>query len=379
MEVCRRTKTYGLSRGERFLFNLNKSLNKYKIRGISREVIEELGEYGRRISELRRIERMGGKGLSEGEYGTGYTGSPIMEVDEGDLGYDSSLRVNMVGGGGGMGTGAMQSTNKEKYTHNIQSHSKHPHNDIIQLPIKPYFLKLSKEVFSPYCIAECLYDYLQLQEIIIYRSISKPFFHASAIYFPIRLQSLSDAINSLIQSKKSLNFEYLKLINTQIPISRENWLSEDIEEVLYLLTTSVKKQVITEIRSLKQIPLAWDMALAPFCILYGVLPIKYISADGSNTQRWAPSAIKIMSASGFISSHTFFAKDTIPEDAIYEAFEYLNTPQLNIHKVAKFSIAISHLVQWARALVSYHFITRPYKIRNPQGIYIYIYIYLCST
>lgn len=59
-----------------------------------------------------------------------------------------------------------------------------------------------------------------------------------------------------------------------------------------------------------------------------------------------------------------FDKDNIQEEVMLEAFEFLNRPNFDEAKVAKINSVLGKLITWCRAIVSYHILIHPYRVRN---------------
>ncbi len=87
-------------------------------------------------------------------------------------------------------------------------------------------------------------------------------------YYPKRLKFEVDNIR-LYQEKNYENFmNFLKIIDSQIPISNNNWLEFDLNTVISKLKI-LDKKVITSLRGIKSIGKLSEVVLAPFCIIFG--------------------------------------------------------------------------------------------------------------
>jgi hypothetical protein len=49
---------------------------------------------------------------------------------------------------------------------------------------------------------------------------------------PTRLQQEAEFINAFLEENEPLNSKFLKLVDTQIPLAKENWLVFDFQEVI---------------------------------------------------------------------------------------------------------------------------------------------------
>jgi hypothetical protein len=73
----------------------------------------------------------------------------------------------------------------------------------------------------------------------------------------------------LYQEKNYDNFmNFLKIIDSQIPISYNNWLEFDLNIVINKLKIFDKK-VITALRGIKNIGKFSEAVFAPLCIIFG--------------------------------------------------------------------------------------------------------------
>ena len=88
-------------------------------------------------------------------------------------------------------------------------------------------------------------------------------------YYPKRLKFEVDNIR-LYQERNYENFmSFLKIIDSQIPISNNNWLEFDLNIVIARLKI-LDKKVITELKGIKNIGKLSEVVFAPFCIIFGL-------------------------------------------------------------------------------------------------------------
>ena len=94
-------------------------------------------------------------------------------------------------------------------------------------------------------------------------------FHAVVYdYYPKRLKFEVDNLR-LFQEKNYENFmDFLKIIDSQIPSSINNWLEFDLQTVISKLKV-LDKKVITALRGIKSIGKLSEVVMAPFCIIFG--------------------------------------------------------------------------------------------------------------
>lgn len=159
----------------------------------------------------------------------------------------------------------------------------------------------------------------------------------------------------------------MDIVQTQIPIATNEWLNLDLSEVIeYSLT----KQDITNLKSIKKVPADKDVMFAPFCILFGLEPMKCSklhdvdSTGQAKNISWHQSAQRVIILPNFLTLYFNFERDCLKENLVQEVFGYLNRDELQLDKVYAFNQSLGNLVKWCQATVAYHIITHPYKVRN---------------
>jgi len=107
--------------------------------------------------------------------------------------------------------------------------------------MRPYLKNLLKDVINSdflYYIA----DFLDTRSIINFTAVSSIFRDSFRVYLPTRLQQEADYINLFIETNDELNKEFMKLVDTQIPISNGNWVNfnflDTLKKIAGSLTTS---------------------------------------------------------------------------------------------------------------------------------------------
>ncbi len=163
----------------------------------------------------------------------------------------------------------------------------------------------------------------------------------------------------------------MSIVDTQIPISYNGWLSLDLIRILENMPMS--KQDISNLKVIKKVPKNKDILFAPFSILYKIAPAKTKTPDGHISIDWHPSAQRILSLPNFYNLNILFDKDTLEESVVLEAFQFLNKEELELSKAFKYDKSIGKLIQWCQCVVAYHIITHPYTIRNTNSKRINIY------
>jgi hypothetical protein len=111
-------------------------------------------------------------------------------------------------------------------------------------------------------------NYLDLVDLAKMRAANKLFLAIVHEYYPKRLRFEVDKIKSF-QERNYENFlSFMKIIDSQIPISNKNWLDFDLTSVINKLKVFDKK-VVTNLRSIKNIGKLSEAVFAPFCIIFG--------------------------------------------------------------------------------------------------------------
>ena len=98
-------------------------------------------------------------------------------------------------------------------------------------PMRPHLKQLLKDVINSdflYYIA----DFLDTRTIISFTAVSSTFRDSFRVYLPTRLQQEADYINLFIETNDELNKEFMKLVDTQIPISNGNWVNFNFLDTL---------------------------------------------------------------------------------------------------------------------------------------------------
>ena len=100
------------------------------------------------------------------------------------------------------------------------------------------------------------------------RAANKLFLAIVHDYYPKRLRLEVERIK-VFQERNYENFlNFMKIIDSQIPISNKNWLDFDLNSVILKLKI-IDKKVITNLRAIKNIGKLSEAIFAPFCIILG--------------------------------------------------------------------------------------------------------------
>ncbi len=320
---------------EKFLYQLNKLLYKHNTTKLDHELVAKLAQYSQKILEKRRKGRFS-QPLKPKAHGGRLTASPSDVIEE----YDESMEVSL-----------RRSTPVKK-----------------PAKVKPSHLKNLATVFTAGFLSRNLLPFLEVKELLLARLISKEFSAGCDSYFPFALQREADIIYKELEQQEPLNAQYMEVVQTQIPISTNDWLKLELSDTLECALT---KQNITNLKTIKKVPPEKDVIFAPFCILHKLDPVKLPVADPlsqGKAQNWHASALRLISQPNFLVQHSSFERDCLPENLVLEAFEYLNKPELQLEKVSAFNAALAGVVRWCQGIVAYHIITHPYKVRNTRTV-----------
>lgn len=100
------------------------------------------------------------------------------------------------------------------------------------------------------------------------RASNKLFLAIVHEYYPKRLRLEVERIK-IFQERNYDNFlNFMKIIDSQIPISNKNWLDFDLNSVITKLR-ALDKKVITNLRGIKNLGKLSEAIFAPFCIIFG--------------------------------------------------------------------------------------------------------------
>lgn len=215
-----------------------------------------------------------------------------------------------------------------------------------KLPMRPYLKQLLKDVINSdflYYIA----DFLSTKTIIRLTAVNTTFRDSFRVYLPTRLQQEADYINLFIETNEELNKEFMKLVDTQIPISNGNWVNFDFLDTLKYISQGLSNENISALKfAANHIKDYNDTLFAPFCILFGEKPLRTKSADGSVKETWKAPAVKILGDIMFKKNFYNYDKDNIQEEIMLESFEFLNRQNFDEQKVTKQNNVLGKMIRW---------------------------------
>ena len=118
-------------------------------------------------------------------------------------------------------------------------------------------------------------NFLETNDLAKMRSVNKLFLAVVHDYYPKRLRYEVDRIKSFQETNYETFLAFMKIIDSQIPISYKNWLEFDLNSVLGKLRL-LDKNTITNLKSFKNLGKLTEAVFAPFCIILGYNVIYYI-------------------------------------------------------------------------------------------------------
>ena len=204
-------------------------------------------------------------------------------------------------------------------------------------------------------------NYLSLIDLCQLRVVSKNFLLLINNYYPERLNLEIDLILNYQNLNKEYSEIYMKNIDNQIPISKNNWLDFDLASVLDKIFL-LNKDIIQNIKSIKNLGKYSDNIFAPFCILLGKNKLYDLSIKHKS---WKYIAFKILNDPIFLRKieNNLEIENYLDRD-ILESFTYLNNPQLDYNYLKYYSNDLAKLILWCQGIVSYHILIHPYIYRN---------------
>ena len=225
------------------------------------------------------------------------------------------------------------------------------------LPIKPKFLNSCNEV-----IINCnqsIFNYLTLQEVSLLRGVNKLFLNLINDYYEIRLKMEINDITTFQNQNEENTMLYMQNIDSQIPISNENWLEFDLKKVTKSMEL-LDKNTIIQLKSIKKLNKFNENIYAPFCIIFGYKTSNYkVKANG-----WKKTADSILNDPNIIQKIKHLDYENFSDSDILKAFLYLNSEDLLLSRIKRYSLPFAKLIKWCQSVVSYHILIHPYTFRN---------------
>ena len=227
--------------------------------------------------------------------------------------------------------------------------------------LKPKFRKLLASVITKN-ITNIL-NYLDLLDLCQVRAVDKLLLISVNDYYQVRLKMEIELITKFQEENNDKTELYMKNIDSQIPISNNNWLDFNLTSVTNKIL-SLDKETLVNIRAIKSLGKFSDLIYAPFCILMGE------NKNSNNKLRgysWKYIAGKILIDPFLKIRISNLDLENIPDTEILEAFVFLNQPELEYKLVNNFSKDLGKLIKWCQGIISYHILIHPYTYRNEKS------------
>ena len=223
--------------------------------------------------------------------------------------------------------------------------------------IKPRFIRNLNEIISK--SGQFIFNYLTIKEITLLRGINKLFYESVNDYYEIRLKIEINNITNFKNENEESTILYMQNIDSQIPVSYNQWLEFDLKKVTKNMEL-LDKETITELKSIKKLIKLNENIYAPFCIILGYKPSDFkVKMDG-----WKKVADSILNEPNLYLKIKNLDYENFKDADILKAFVYLNNNELSLNKMEKYSLPFSKLIKWCQAVVSYHILIHPYTFRN---------------
>lgn len=140
------------------------------------------------------------------------------------------------------------------------------YSSVAKSRIKPKFFKLLGLLMNYHF--DPILNYLNLKDIGKLRQSNKMFLALVHEYYPKRLRLEVEKIRQFQEENYDIFLNYMKIIDSQIPISNKGWLDFDLNVVIEKLKI-LDKNIITSMKTLKCLGKLPEYVFAPFCIIMG--------------------------------------------------------------------------------------------------------------
>ena len=250
-------------------------------------------------------------------------------------------------------------SNIEKVTLNNSIYN----NSFLTRRLKPNLIRLISQVFNDEILYSIL-NYLDLIELSQFRALSRNILLLVHEYYKRRVKIEIDSITKYQEKNKEKVDFYMKNIDSQIPLSNKGWLDFDLKSVSNKLLI-LDRNLLTKLRSIKNIGKNTDLIYAPFCIIFGS---NKVNNKKLKNLTWKQIAFKILNDPNIILKIQNLDLENMPDSEMLEAFVFLNLKELEINNIKYFSTDFAKLILWCQGVVSYHVLIHPYNYRNAQGI-----------
>ena len=237
-------------------------------------------------------------------------------------------------------------------------------NNMFSRRIKPNLIRLMNQIFYNSEILEPILNYLDLIELSQFRALNHNILYIVHEYYKKRVKIEIDYITKFQDNNKEYVDFFMKNIDSQIPLSNKNWLDFDLNSVANKLLI-LDRNLLTKLRSIRNIGKYTDLIYAPFCIIFG---FNKVNNKELKKLTWKQIANKILNDSNIILKIQNLDLENMVDSEMLEAFVFLNLPELEMKNIKHFSSDFANLITWCQGVVSYHILIHPYNYRNDQGV-----------
>ena len=224
-------------------------------------------------------------------------------------------------------------------------------------PVKPKYIKNLNDVITN--CGQFIFNFLTIKEITLLREINKLFYEAINEYYEIRLKIEINNITNFKNENEENTMLYMQNIDSQIPVSNNQWLEFDLKKVTKNMEL-LDKDTIMGLKSIKKLIKFNENIYAPFCIIFGYKPTDF----RVKTKGWKKIADSILNDPNIVLKIKKLDYENFKDEDILKAFLYLNNNELSLNRMEKYSLPFTKLIQWCQAVVSYHILIHPYTYRN---------------
>lgn len=152
------------------------------------------------------------------------------------------------------------------------------------------------------------------------------------------------------------------LVHTQIPLSRNNWLTAlEFTQVSFNLKNSITRQEITNLRDfLRRKPLTQmsterlDRCLEPICKLLSITPERKILADGVLRQSFISPLYQFLTQKNVVAIEKHIStieRVVINEKHFSSVFQSLDHELLELPRVKCVNQALGNFILWAQSVL----------------------------
>ena len=280
---------------------------------------------------------------------------------EGNNGDDLNLNLNSNINNNNFQDNNIQSnfSNIEKISLNNSTYN----NSFLSRRLRPNLIRLINQVFHDEVLYSIL-NYLDLIELSQFRSLDRTILLIVHEYYKKRVKIEIDNITKYQDNNREKMEIFMKNIDSQIPLSNKGWLDFDLKSVSNKLLI-LDRNLLTKLRSIKNIGKTTDLIYAPFCIIFG---LNKVNNKNLKNLSWKQIASKIFNDPNIVLKIQNLDLENMEDSEMLETFVFLNLPELEINNVKYFSSDFSNLILWCQGVVSYHILIHPYNYRNDHGV-----------